>query len=172
MKLTVVGCAGSYPTPESPASCYLIEHDGQSIVVDLGNGALGPLQGYVDPVADEGLAGVILSHCHVDHCSDVASLYVMRRYAPSPSARRLPLIGPVETAGRMAAIYGMADTRPLEQVFEVGSLAGGRITIGPFDVQAIRAFASLENLSNSSRPCGLQGVRRIERQSICPRRKE
>ena len=29
MRLTVVGCAGSYPNPsQSPASCYLVEHDG------------------------------------------------------------------------------------------------------------------------------------------------
>ena len=43
MKLTVVGCSGSSPGPESPASCYLVqsEHEGRtySLVVDLGNGA-------------------------------------------------------------------------------------------------------------------------------------
>ena len=52
MKLTVVGCAGSFPSADSPASCYLIEapHHGRTyrLVVDLGSGALGALQRYVD----------------------------------------------------------------------------------------------------------------------------
>ena len=32
MKVTVIGCAGSYPGPDSPASCYLVEseHDGRT----------------------------------------------------------------------------------------------------------------------------------------------
>jgi ribonuclease BN (tRNA processing enzyme) len=147
VKLTVVGCAGSYPTPDSPASCYLIEHDGQSIVVDLGNGALGALQNYLDPVADEGFAGVVLSHCHVDHCADVASLYVMRHYGPSSTGRRLPLIGPRETAERMASIYGMQDTGPIEAEFEVRTLGPGPLTIGPFELETIRALHPVEAYS-------------------------
>jgi ribonuclease BN (tRNA processing enzyme) len=82
MKLTVVGCAGSYPSPDSPPSCYLIEHDGASLVLDMGNGALGQLQRYIDPVLDDGFLGLVLSHCHIDHCADAGSLYVMRHYGP------------------------------------------------------------------------------------------
>ena len=41
-RLTVVGCSGSFPGPDSPASCYLLqaEQDDRvwSLVVDLGNG--------------------------------------------------------------------------------------------------------------------------------------
>ena len=32
MRLTVIGCAGSYPNATSPASCYLVEHDGHVVV--------------------------------------------------------------------------------------------------------------------------------------------
>ena len=35
MRLTVIGCAGSFPGPESPASCYLVEHDGFAVLLDL-----------------------------------------------------------------------------------------------------------------------------------------
>ena len=53
-KVTVVGCSGSYPGPESPASCYLLEadQDGRTyrILLDLGNGALGQLHRYADPL--------------------------------------------------------------------------------------------------------------------------
>ena len=31
MRLTVLGCSGTYPGPDSPASCYLLEADGQVI---------------------------------------------------------------------------------------------------------------------------------------------
>ncbi len=109
MKLTVVGCAGSYPNAQSPASCYLLEHDGHRIILDLGNGALGVLQQYVDLAADDALSAVVLTHCHVDHCVDAASLYVVRHYAPARSGRRLPVFGPSDTRERLAAIYGMAD---------------------------------------------------------------
>ena len=40
MRLTVIGCSGSFPGPDSPASCYLIQapYEGRtfSIVLDLG----------------------------------------------------------------------------------------------------------------------------------------
>ena len=57
MRLTIVGCAGSYPNPAGPASCYLVEHDGFRMVLDLGSGALGPLQRYVDPAELDAVRG-------------------------------------------------------------------------------------------------------------------
>ena len=50
MRLTVIGCAGSFPNAHSPASCYLVEYDGHRLLLDLGNGALGALQRHVDLV--------------------------------------------------------------------------------------------------------------------------
>ena len=46
MQLTVIGCSGSFPGPDSPASCYLLEAEGFQLVMDMGNGALGVLQQY------------------------------------------------------------------------------------------------------------------------------
>ena len=52
MRLTIIGCSGSYPGPEAPASCYLLEADvgdGDDkrtwrVLLDLGNGSIGALQ--------------------------------------------------------------------------------------------------------------------------------
>jgi ribonuclease BN (tRNA processing enzyme) len=53
MRLVVVGSAGSFPGPDSAASCYLVQAEGPdgagtsrtwNVLLDLGNGALGPLQ--------------------------------------------------------------------------------------------------------------------------------
>ena len=94
MRLTVVGCAGSFPGPDSPASCYLLEADGFRLVIDFGNGSLGALQKYTG-LFD--IDAVCLSHLHADHCADMTSLVVNRRHAPAVLAS-LPRAAGVTTA--------------------------------------------------------------------------
>jgi ribonuclease BN (tRNA processing enzyme) len=134
VKLTVVGCSGSYPGPDSPASCYLVEHDGFRLVVDLGNGALGPLQRYVDL---HDVDAVWLSHLHVDHCIDVASYYVARQYHPEGCPPRLPIHGPAGSSHQLARAYGTADaTANFERVFDFHTVDAGISELGPFRVTA------------------------------------
>jgi ribonuclease BN (tRNA processing enzyme) len=144
MRLTVVGCAGSFPNAESPASCYLVEHDGARIVLDLGNGSLGALQQYVDLDDPGSLDAVVLSHCHIDHMADLASLYVVRRYHPSTRFPRLTVIGPDETRQRLAGVYGLADPAPLDEVLEFRPLSLGPLDLGAFRLEAVRAAHPVE----------------------------
>ncbi|MGH3405816.1 MAG: MBL fold metallo-hydrolase, partial [Streptosporangiaceae bacterium] len=88
MQLTIVGCAGSFPGPDSAASCYLIEADGFRLVMDLGSGGLGPLQRYCG--LDE-VDAVCLSHLHGDHCLDMCGYSVARTYHPDGRRPRLPV---------------------------------------------------------------------------------
>ena len=78
MRLTVVGCSGSYPGPDSPASCYLLEseHDGRTwrILLDLGSGALGALHRYVDPLTEAQVDTLILGCTHYPHLTGIISL--------------------------------------------------------------------------------------------------
>ncbi len=115
MRLTVVGMAGSFPGPDSPASCYLVEHEGHRIVLDLGNGAIGPLQRYADVYSVD---AVVLSHLHADHCLDLTSYYVMRKYRPEGPAPSIPVLGPTGTADRMAAAYDLPDEPGMTGEFE------------------------------------------------------
>jgi ribonuclease BN (tRNA processing enzyme) len=147
VKLTVIGCAGSYPNAESPGSCYLIEHDGVRIVLDMGNGSLGVLQQHVDIDEPGVLAAIILSHCHVDHCVDVASLYVQRHYAPKRQAERLPMFGPSDGRDRLAAIYGMDDPADLDAEFDFAVLGEASVTVGPFTIDCVRAVHPVEAYS-------------------------
>ena len=105
MRLTIVGCAGSYPGPGSAASCYLVQapHEGRlfSLVLDMGNGALGALQRYVRL---EDIDTVALSHLHVDHCIDLLSFHVFRTYRPSGPLGPLPVLGPHGTVDRIAKL--------------------------------------------------------------------
>ena len=119
MRLTVVGCSGSYPGPDSPASCYLVEadHDGRTwrILLDLGSGALGALHRYVDPLAVD---GVFLSHLHADHCLDLCGYYVMRKYHPTGAQPQIPVWGPPGTAERMARAYDLPVDPGMTEEFE------------------------------------------------------
>lgn len=144
MRLTVVGCAGSFPNADSPASCYLIEHEGARILLDLGNGALGALHDYLDLDDPDGLDAVVLSHCHIDHMADLASLYVVRRYHPSVRFPRLTVIGPAEARSRLAGVYGHVDEAVLDEVLDFRSLAEGTVVVGPFIIEPVRAAHPVE----------------------------
>lgn len=131
MRLTVVGCAGSYPSAESAASCYLLEHDDHRVVLDLGSGAFGSLQRHTDPYA---LDAVLLSHLHVDHCIDLCAYYVARRYHPRLAPRPpVPVLGPVGTSGRLAAAYGMAELPGMHGEFAFRDHVEER-EVGPFRI--------------------------------------
>ena len=106
MRLTVIGCAGSFPNPRSAASCYLVEHDGTTLVLDLGNGALGPLAAQTDLRT---LDAIALSHLHADHCMDLTSLYVARKYHPlGPPTTPVVVHGPTGTRQRITDAYRAA----------------------------------------------------------------
>jgi ribonuclease BN (tRNA processing enzyme) len=138
MKLTVVGCSGSYPGPDSPASCYLIEadHDGRTwrLLMDLGSGALGELQRFVDPLT---IDAVLLSHLHADHCLDLCGYYVLRKYHPDGAQPRLPVYGPLDTAGRMARAYDLPENPGMTVEFDFRPwMPSEPVRIGPFTVEA------------------------------------
>ncbi|WP_026876436.1 MBL fold metallo-hydrolase [Jiangella gansuensis] len=136
MRLTVLGCSGSVPGPESPASAYLVEADGARLVVDLGNGALSPLQRHVGLTGLAELEAVVLSHLHPDHCMDLCGLYVALRYGVS-SPRRIPVYGPDGAGERMAAAYGKEPQPGLSGEFDFRAFPSGIFRIGPFDVRAV-----------------------------------
>lgn len=137
MRLTVVGCAGSYPGPDSPASCYLLEteHEGGTfrLLLDLGSGALGTLHRYIDPVTVD---AVLLSHLHADHCLDLTGFYVLRKYHPTGAQPRIPVWGPVDTDRRMAKAYDLDEDPGMNEEFAFTLYPEETFTVGPFEVTA------------------------------------
>lgn len=143
-RLTVVGCAGSFPGPESPASCYLLTAvDGGRtwrVVLDLGNGALGALQRHADP---RDLDAVLLSHLHPDHCLDLTSLKVVLNHYPGTGgaggAGRLPVHGPAGTAERLARAYGVEGAEDVTDVYDVREVVDREpFVVGPFRITPVR----------------------------------
>ena len=134
----MVGCSGSYPGPESPASCYLLEAEEGGrrtrILLDLGNGALGSLHRYADPLS---IDGVFLSHLHADHCLDLCGYHVLRRYHPSGRQPRIPVWGPAGTAERMARAYDLPLDPGMTGEFDFREICEP-VHVGPFLVEATR----------------------------------
>ena len=131
MRLTVIGCSGSFPGPDSPASSYLLEADGFRLLLDLGNGSVGTLQRHIG-IGD--IDAVCLSHLHPDHCLDMCPLWVARTYGPEGPLRRIPVYGPDGTARRMARAYGLDERPGMREAFDFVTLAPGTRQIGPFRV--------------------------------------
>jgi ribonuclease BN (tRNA processing enzyme) len=130
MKLTVIGCSGSYPGPDSPASCYLVQADGTSILLDLGSGSLGSLQRHLDPT---GIDAVLFSHLHPDHWFDLSGLYVVWKYHPDGPRPQIPVWGPAGVASRAASAYGLTDPAGMSREFDFHEYAGP-LRLGPFTI--------------------------------------
>ncbi|GAA0978388.1 MBL fold metallo-hydrolase [Acrocarpospora macrocephala] len=131
MRLTIVGCSGSFPGPDSPASCYLFEAEGFRLVVDLGNGALGALQRHIGL---HDVDAICLSHLHADHCLDLCAYHVVRTYSPGGPFPRIPVYAPADAPRRLNRAYGMPDEPTLESAFDFHALTPDRRQIGPFEV--------------------------------------
>src|SRR5260370_41092071 len=98
VRLTIIGCSGSFPGPASPASCYLVEAEGFRLLVDLGSGALGALQRHAG--LDE-IDAICLSHLHADHCLDMCCYSVARTWHPDGPRPPIPVYGPSQAAVRL-----------------------------------------------------------------------
>jgi ribonuclease BN (tRNA processing enzyme) len=133
MRVTVIGCAGSFPGPDSPASCYLLEAEGFRLVIDMGNGALGVLQRYAELFS---IDAICLSHLHADHCVDLGAYWVARQFAPDGARPPIPVHGPHGTAARVKPELGPGghpdDGHPGPPRFDFHDLAPGPFEIGPF----------------------------------------
>jgi ribonuclease BN (tRNA processing enzyme) len=141
VRLTVIGCSGSFPGPSSPASCYLIEHDGFRLLLDLGNGALGTLQRHI---SIDDIDAIMLSHLHADHCLDMCGLYVAQRYHPDGPRPSIPVWGPKGTAARLARAYDLTDDDGMRAEFDFRDLVEGVHEVGPFAVTAARVNHPVE----------------------------
>ncbi|MFE3017341.1 MBL fold metallo-hydrolase [Streptomyces sp. NPDC059256] len=143
MKLTVVGCSGSFPSAESACSSYLVEADGFRLLLDMGNGALGELQRHVG-LYD--LDAIFLSHLHADHCIDMCAYFVARYYRHDGGrCPALPVYGPEGTEQRLTTAY--ADTpspSSMSEVFDFHTLKSGSFDIGPFSVRTERVAHPVE----------------------------
>jgi ribonuclease BN (tRNA processing enzyme) len=140
MRLTVLGCAGSFPGPESACSAYLIEAEGFRLLIDFGSGSLSALQRYAGIGAVD---AILLTHLHCDHMLDACTYVVVRRYAPEGPLPPLPVYAPLGAAERISAAYS-GENEPVDDVYTFYGLQPGTFPIGPFTVTADRVNHPIE----------------------------
>ena len=77
LSVTVLGCDGSHPGPGGACSGYLVHGGGVRLWVDAGSGTMANLLRHTKASR---LDGIVLTHAHPDHWTDVLSMYVLARY--------------------------------------------------------------------------------------------
>ncbi|MFC4946089.1 MBL fold metallo-hydrolase [Pseudonocardia sp. GCM10023141] len=172
MRLIVLGCSGSGPGPDAPASGYLVEAGPARLAMDMGNGTFGAMQRHLDPWS---LDAVLFSHLHPDHCADFSSLVVHRRYHPyapvDPRAVPLAVHAPGEAPERFGRAYAassaelaetdLSDVFTFHPLTEGGSAEVAGTTLGaslvdhPCEAYALRIEHAGKSLvySGDTGPC-------------------
>jgi ribonuclease BN (tRNA processing enzyme) len=132
VKLTIVGCAPAWTRrPGRASSCYLVQHGGKPLVLDMGQGAFAELARYREPAL---LSGVLLSHLHPDHFIDLVPLRHYLKYEARP-AEPLALHGPAQLGTRLDGL--LAESGFLAGM-NVAALEPGNFSVAGMDVEAGR----------------------------------
>jgi ribonuclease BN (tRNA processing enzyme) len=128
-----------------------VEAGGFRLLVDLGSGALGPLQRHAG--LDE-IDAICLSHLHADHCLDMCCYSTERMWHPEGPRPRLPVYGPSQAAVRLdraltadpaaTAAAGAHPGRGITDVFSFTTITPGTMEIGPLRVTAERMSHPVE----------------------------
>jgi ribonuclease BN (tRNA processing enzyme) len=133
MELTVVGCDGSWPGPGGTGSCYLVQHDGFDLVLDLGGGALGRLQ---EHIAISDIGAIAISHPHPDHYTDLLQLSIALHWGAHGSTA-VPLFVPEGFFAHISGALIPGTREAWEEAFEMREvLDRDEFNVGPFSVLA------------------------------------
>jgi ribonuclease BN (tRNA processing enzyme) len=102
MRLTVLGAGPAYTDRrDSTGACYLVEHHGGHLLLDLGQGSFPRIFPHVRP---EAVDAVVVSHLHPDHFIDLVPLRHYLRYHLKPS-RRMRVLGPTDLGERLDCLH-------------------------------------------------------------------
>lgn len=101
MKLTVLGCSGSYAGAGGACSGYLVQGGGVNLWLDAGPGTLANLQRHI---ALDAVDGIVISHAHPDHWVDLLPFHNVVRYIRKRSG--LPVWSPRKVRDLTEAVNG------------------------------------------------------------------
>lgn len=127
MKLTILGSTAGAPSRTNPASGYLVEQGDTSIWMDAGTGTFMELAARVDPGT---LDAVVVSHIHVDHCSDLFGLYGYLAFGPSGDVP-VKVFAPEGAAAHLAAFARASDEHVFNHVLDIQEVSPrDEVTVG------------------------------------------
>lgn len=118
LAITVLGSSGTFATAEQAASGYLVDVNGTSLWMDAGAGTWQTLLGITSYSA---LGGVVLTHRHPDHTTDVFQAFHARVLGQEEPLPPIPLWAPQET---LDCLNGFVDD--LCEAFVMAPVAAGQ----------------------------------------------
>jgi len=134
VKLAILGSGTAIPHPRRGASGYaLIAAQGEVLLLECGPGSTRRWA-HVG-ITFERVRAILITHHHVDHCSDLPAVLFGRNVCEPPVTTPLALIGPRGHAAwveGLERLYGtaVADPAGARDVVEMGD--GDRYAVGPF----------------------------------------
>lgn len=119
MKLVVLGSGSTVPHARRTSSAYWLETSGGSILLDAA--ATAPSRAAACGVDWPNLAGVWISHFHMDHCGGLGPLLAGFKHAPELRSRtkELRIFGPRGLRDLVERLDSVNNYRLLEQPFPV-----------------------------------------------------
>jgi len=146
VEIIVLGAGTAVPHPSRHASGLVLAGDKHTVALDFGPGALGK---YARAGLElDQLEAVFLSHLHLDHVHDLATLLFALHNA-TPSERPLHLLGPRGLGAHldgMRAIYG-SSLDPARPLVVEELLPGQRHVLACVEVEPFSAIHTPEALS-------------------------
>lgn len=138
VRLTVLGCGGTYAGPGNACSGYLVEADGARLLIDCGPGSVPVLQ-EVCPL--DALDAIVISHSHPDHWGELPVVRNAYRYVLERTG--VPVFGTHETHHLLTAV-----TTDVAPTFDwVTISASSRIEVGSMSVSFSRTDHPPETLA-------------------------
>lgn len=128
--VTVLGSSGMFQTLDRACAGYLLEIDDEKVWLDAGAGTWRNL---LSVISYDQLTGVLLTHGHPDHTTDVLQAYHARQYGQSAPLPPIPLWGPQETIDRLTGF-----SKELGDAFNLCALdARDEVTLGKARVRFV-----------------------------------
>lgn len=132
MEVVVLGAHGTWPAAGGATSGLLVRHDRQNLILDLGSGTVARLQEHVE-LFD--VHGVVISHSHPDHVTDLYTYLLARLFAPERPPTIPLYLAPKIEERFMPLLSDDSGDMKLAQGFDIEVIQPGReLTVGPFRI--------------------------------------
>jgi ribonuclease BN (tRNA processing enzyme) len=137
LRVTVLGCSTAAPDADGPAAAFLVEFDGTTLLLDVGQGSIRRLQRLMDPTD---LGAVVVGHMHADHYLDLVGLRYLFPWGER-ARRPIPVFLPPGGRARLAALETAISERAgfFDAAYDVAEYDAARpLRIGPLVVRFVQ----------------------------------
>jgi ribonuclease BN (tRNA processing enzyme) len=138
--VVVLGGSGTFPAPGASCSGYLFRSATTNLWVDTGPGTFANLQRHIDPAE---VNAILLSHLHLDHCTDFFPYTYWKRFGPGKAAPPMDVYAPPGAPELLGHLAGGDPT--FEGHVNFKEIAATLIeTIGDFELRFCRTRHPVE----------------------------